>query len=87
MKFISTPLAFVRGEKSVTIARDIDERISQLDKLVELIVFTPRGRFMADPDFGFEYWNHEYSNVSEVQFNSNNAGKDNMKTRCEESVR
>ena len=61
MKFISTPLVFL--DQGIRIRRDLEERVRMLDNLVELIVFTPRGQFDADPDFGFEYWNHEFSNV------------------------
>ena len=60
MEYISTPLSISDDGQLV---RDVNERITMLDNLVELIVFTPRGSFEADPDFGFEYWNHEYSNV------------------------
>ena len=45
-----------------------------LDNLVDLIIFTPRGSFDADPDFGFEYWNHEYSNIHYREFNSEHTG-------------
>lgn len=92
MFFISTPLSFISSEGGVTIARDIQEKKSMLDNLVELIVFTPHGTFSADPDFGFEYWNHEYSNVNETDFNNNSTGRDEhngegAKFRCQESVR
>ena len=92
MNYISSPLTFHRSDSAVTIVRDIEERITQLDNLIELIVFTPRGSFVADPDFGFEYWGHEYSNVSDTQFNSNNTGQDEFnrestKMMCEDSVR
>ena len=61
MSFISTPLVF--RHSGASILRDINDRITMLDNLVELVVFTPRGSFTADPDFGFEYWNHEYSRM------------------------
>jgi len=93
-KFISTPLAFVErsGNKAVHLGRDIDDRIMMLDNLIELIVFTPRGSFDADPDFGFEYWNHEYSNIHYMDFNNDNSGtaisyNEVTKRECQESVR
>lgn len=90
MSYISTPLVFQRSESAVTIDRSIDDRIKMLDNLIELIAFTPRGSFNADPDFGLEYWNHEYANISDTQFN-NNSGRDeyfrqSTKERCEASI-
>lgn len=75
--------------------RNIEDRLAMLDNLVELIVFTPRGSFEADPDFGFEYWNHEYSNVHYREFNTNQGGLLNQgglknevtRKECEESIR
>ena len=75
--------------------RNIEDRLAMLDNLVELIVFTPRGSFEADPDFGFEYWNHEYSNVHYHEFNTNQGGLLNQgglknevtRKECEESIR
>lgn len=74
--------------------RDIEENISMLDNLVELIVFTPRGTFLGDPDFGFEYWNHEYSNVHCREFNNEQTGlsvaglyNETTKKECQESIR
>ena len=93
-KFIGTPLSFIERKTSnaVHLARDIDNRIVMLDNLVELIVFTPRGSFDADPDFGFEYWNHEYSNIHYMDFNNDNSGtaisyNEVTKKECQESVR
>jgi len=93
-KYISTPLTFIErtANKGVQLGRDIDDRIMMLDNLIELIVFTPRGRFDADPDFGFEYWNHEYSNIHYMDFNNDNSGtaisyNEVTKRECQESVR
>lgn len=93
-KFISTPLSFIERNSgnSVHLGRDIDDRIEMLDNLIELVVFTPRGSFDADPDFGFEYWNHEYSNIHYMDFNNDNSGtaisyNEVTKRECQESVR
>ena len=92
IKYISTPLVFL--EQGAKIERHIDDRLKMLDNLVELIVFTPRGQFDADPDFGFEYWNHEFSNVHYREFNSSQTGRvasglynEVTKKECEESIR
>lgn len=94
MKFINTPVSFRESEPAVRISRSIDERISMLDNLVELIVFTPKGSFEADPDFGFEYWNHEFSNINYREFNndyysisSEGICNDITKRECQESIR
>lgn len=94
MKFASTPISFSSDESSISIIRDIDEHISMLDNLVELIVFTPKGSFVGDPDFGFEYWNHEYSNVHYREFNNEQAGmlsaglyNEITKKECQDSIR
>lgn len=92
MSYISTPLGYVGP--SLVLERNIDDLIAMLDNLVELIVFTPRGSFAADPDFGFEYWNHEFSNVHYHEFNINQTGSvtsglrnEVTKKECEDSIR
>lgn len=93
MKFISTPLVFTSDGSQML--RNIEDRFAMLDNLVELIVFTPRGSFEADPDFGFEYWNHEFSNVHYREFNTNQGGltvqgglkNEVTRKECEESIR
>ena len=94
MKFASTPISFSSDESSISIIRDINEHISMLDNLVELIVFTPKGSFVGDPDFGFEYWNHEYSNVHYREFNNEQTGmlsaglyNEITKKECQDSIR
>lgn len=94
MNYFSTPLSFNNSDTGISIVRDIQERISMLDNLVELIVFTPRGSFNGDPDFGFEYWNHEYSNVHYREFNNEQTGLSSgglydeiTKKECQESIR
>lgn len=71
---------------------DIEKSI---DSILDLIVFTPKGSFIADPDFGFEYWNHEFSNINVREFNNNYLGMvSNIKSlneisrkQCENSLR
>lgn len=63
MGYIGTPLTFIENaDKAVAISRNITRRVAMIDNLVELVIFTPRGSFDADPDFGCEYWNSEFSN-------------------------
>lgn len=94
MNFVKTPISFRGEESSIGIDRQIKELISMLDNLVELIVFTPRGSFVGDPDFGFEYWNHEYSNVHYREFNNEHTGisscglyNEITKKECQDSIR
>lgn len=93
MKFISTPLVFQPNGTTPHIQRDMEGTVAMLDNLVELIVFTPRGSVEADPDFGFEYWNHEFSNVHYREFNASLTGKianglysEVTRKECEESI-
>lgn len=92
MNFIRTPLSY--NDETSKIVRDISERTKIIDNLIELIVFTPRGTFAADPDFGFEYWNNEYSNVHFRDFNSGQNGSfvngmynEITKKECQESIK
>lgn len=63
MDYIATPLTFVEdADKAVAISRNITKKGSMIDNLVELVIFTPKGSFDADPDFGCDYWNYEFSN-------------------------
>lgn len=72
MAYIKTPLTYESGK--VVIARNLEDRIAMIDNFIELIVFSPKGSFIADDDFGFEYWNHEYSNVHFRSFNHGQNG-------------
>lgn len=74
MNYLKTPLAFNNTDSKSQLVRTIEDRIKMLDNLVDLIIFTPRGSFDADPDFGFEYWNHEYSYIHYREFNSEHTG-------------
>ncbi|MBQ5741246.1 MAG: hypothetical protein IIV53_05280 [Bacteroidaceae bacterium] len=94
MTFVNTPIQFINNELSVSFKREIDDVTLMLDNLVELIVFTPKGSFSADPDFGFEYWNHEYSNIHYRDFNNNYTGmggyglyNDVTRKECQESIK
>lgn len=97
MNFISTPLKYqndVNNQNGINIKRDISDQIKSIDNLVELIVFTPRGSFAADADFGFEYWNHEYSNVHSDSFNTGQNGElmnglysEITRRECQESIK
>lgn len=72
MAFIKTPLTY--EDNTGIIARTLEERVAMIDNFIELIVFSPKGSFIADDDFGFEYWNHEYSNVHFRSFNHGQNG-------------
>lgn len=68
---------------------------SCINTILELIVFTPKGTFVADPEFGFEYWNHEFSNINVREFNNSYMGmvsdsqslNDVSRKQCEHSLR
>lgn len=66
---ISIPLQ-INGSPASRLERHDGELENGIDNMLELIVFTPRGAFPADPDFGFEYWNHEFSNMDVHEFNN-----------------
>ncbi len=95
MEYVNTPLEFRVSENDISVKRNVGNLVKVLDNLVELIVFTPRGTFDADPDFGFEYWNHEYSNIHSFDFgkgnlmvgrNGNLLYSDTTKKKCQESI-
>ena len=94
MNCISTPLTYHESESGLKIERDLQNRKAAIDNLVELIVFTPKGSFLADPEFGFEYWNLEYANIHYRTFNNGQVlmtvdGRYREITRaeCQESIR
>lgn len=91
MAFIKTPLTY--EDNTGIIARTLEERVAMIDNFIDLIVFSPKGSFIADDDFGFEYWNHEYSNVHFKSFNhgqngtySNGLYKEVTLKECKESI-
>ena len=67
-KYIKTPVGYEK--ESPVMARTLEGRVAMIDNFIELIIFTPRGSFVGDEDFGFEYWNYEYSNVHFKSFNN-----------------
>lgn len=92
MNYIKTPISY--AEEQCFIERNLDDSVKMLDNLIELIVFTPRGSFNADPDFGFEYWNYEYANVHYKDFNNdqnnnyvNGLYSEITRQECQESIK
>lgn len=93
MNFVRTPISY-SPDDTLTLSRQIKSSREMLDNLIELIVFTPRGTFAADSDFGFEYWNHEYANVDSHAFNSgqngsyvNGINNEITKRDCQDSIK
>ncbi len=93
MNYINIPLDFTEGEIFVSPLRKQMSKKELLDKLIDMIVFTPRGSFSADPDFGFRYWDNEYANVIYTDFNSDqnkitNGEKNEVtKEKCKNSIK
>lgn len=78
--FSHIPLS-IDFSKSPILEQETGDREQSIDNILDLIVFTPKGSFIADPDFGFEYWNHEFSNINVREFNNNYLGMvSNLKT-------
>lgn len=92
--FTHIPLS-IDFSRSPVLSQDGGDLCNAIDRMLELIVFTPKGSFIADPEFGFEYWNHEFSNINIREFNNNylgmvsNSGKVNeiSRKRCEQSLK
>lgn len=92
-RYISIPLD-ITLTPIVSIGRESGDVEKSIDNLLDLIVFTPKGAFSADPEFGFEYWNHEYSNIDVREFNNSYIGmmsdicalNDISRRQCEESL-
>lgn len=87
--YFKVPLEMVQSESGIALMPTLDRTVAMLDNLIELAVFTPKGSFTADPDFGFEYWNYEYANVDIRSFNDGqkSPNTDASKQVCEESIR
>lgn len=71
--YTSIPLS-INSTQSPTLERESGELESCINSILDLIVFTPKGTFSADPEFGFEYWNHEFSNINVREFNNSYMG-------------
>lgn len=92
--FSHIPLS-IDFSKSPILDQESGDIERSIDSILDLIVFTPKGTFIADPDFGFEYWNHEFSNINVREFNNNYLGMvSNVKTlneisrkQCENSLK
>lgn len=92
--FSHIPLS-IDFSKSPVLEQESGDIEKSIDSILDLIVFTPKGAFIADPDFGFEYWNHEFSNINVREFNNNYLGMvSNVKSlneisrkQCENSLK
>lgn len=71
--YTSIPLA-INVSDSYSLEKENGELEHCIDNILDLIVFTPKGTFIADPEFGFEYWNHEFSNINVREFNNSYMG-------------
>lgn len=99
--FVATPLKYEKQEKNetgdshedelgvgksfVTLKRDHNQDDKMLDNLVDLIVSTRRGSFLSDPDFGFEFWNHEYNSLYYKDINASNTNS--QQVECIKSIK
>lgn len=90
MNYISAPIKLIPTESRLSLSRPYDDPVAMMDNLVEMIVLTPKGTFNADPDFGFEYWDPIYADVSPLQYNvgSDNDGysRQYVKDKCEAGI-
>lgn len=92
--FTSIPLS-VDTSGFPTLENENGELESCIHCILDLIVFTVKGSFLADPEFGFEFWNHEFSNIDVREFNNSYMGmmsdaqalNDVTKRQCEMSLR
>lgn len=91
--FTSIPISIdITG--SPTLEKESGNLESCINSILDLIVFTPKGSFSADPEFGFEYWNHEFSNINVREFNNSYMGlladaqslNDVSRKQCEKSL-
>jgi hypothetical protein len=92
--FTGIPLSIIPGSDP-QLEKEKGEIEKCIDSILELIVFTPKGSYCADPEFGFDYWNYEFSNINVREFNNNYIGMmSNTKTlnevsrkQCEASLK
>ena len=88
------PLSITIG-RSPGIEQESGDVARCIDGILDLIVFTPKGSYCADPEFGFEYWNHEFANINVREFNNSYMGivtnaqsmNDISRKQCELSLR
>lgn len=73
MAYTSIPLS-INLSDSHSLEKEDGELENCINSILDLIVFTPKGTFSADPEFGFEYWNHEFSNIDVREFNNSYIG-------------
>ncbi len=93
-EFINLPLD-IDLERVPALLREQASLEQRIDTVLDLIVFTPKGSFKADPEFGFEYWNHEFTNVNVSEFNNSYLGllsdssspNEISRHKCEESLK
>ena len=93
-EFVNIPLT-ISLEDSPKLEYERGDLEHGIDNILDLIVFTPKGTFSADPEFGFEYLNHEFSNVNVREFNNSYVGlmsssrelNDVNRKQCEESIK
>lgn len=92
--FTAIPLS-INLSHSPQLESEIGDLDSCINNILDLIVFTPKGTFAADPEFGFEYWNHEFSNINVREFNNSYIGmasdsqllNDVSRRQCEQSLK
>lgn len=92
--YTSIPLSIHMAD-SPGLEKEKGDLESCINSILELIVFTPKGTFTADPEFGFEYWNHEFSNMNVREFNNSYMGmvsdsqslNDVSRHQCERSLK
>lgn len=90
--YTAIPLAI--SLERVQLTKESEDIEKCVDSILDLIIFTPKGSFAADPEFGFEYWNHEFSNVNIREFNNSYIGmmssdrslNDITRKQCETSL-
>ena len=71
--YTSIPLS-IKMTSPPALEKESGELENCINRILDLIVFTPKGTFSADPEFGFEYWNHEFSNINVREFNNSYMG-------------
>ena len=91
--YYQTPLNI--SEENLSIAQEASSVRESIDSFLELAVFTPKGSFKPDADFGFEFWSNEFQNFVIKNFNSrtsddkllNNRGEKTNKDACERGLK